>query len=133
MSIRFTREQIQTELRNEVADCLALEPEEITEGSGFFDELGGESIDMLDLSFRCERRFGVRPGLERLLSEQEWQLIDGSLDADSLNRLASDFPQIDWRQHLSNRRLNTPRDAVTVGLIGDLVYFNLTAPATTNP
>ena len=43
---------VMQEIRPIVAEVLGLEPEEVTPAARFFDDLGGESIDILELSFR---------------------------------------------------------------------------------
>lgn len=47
-------------VREELAEVLALEIEEITPESLFSDDLGGESLDLIEFSFRIDKRLGVR-------------------------------------------------------------------------
>ena len=42
------------------AEVLGVEPVDVTAETSFSADLGGESLDLLDLGFRCERAFGVR-------------------------------------------------------------------------
>lgn len=42
-----------------LVDSLGVEHEEVIREARFFNDLGGESIDVLDLTFRCEQRFEV--------------------------------------------------------------------------
>jgi acyl carrier protein len=51
-------------VRVAVAETLSIEPEAAAPNQRFFADLGAESIDWLDLSFRIERDYKVRlPGL----------------------------------------------------------------------
>jgi acyl carrier protein len=43
-----------------VATVLSLAPEEVKADARFFDDLGAESIDLLDLRFRIEDALGLR-------------------------------------------------------------------------
>ncbi len=46
--------------RTSIADCLGVEIEEVTPEARFFEDLGGESIDLLSLSFQFEKAFNIR-------------------------------------------------------------------------
>ena len=52
--------EILRELRTMLAEVLGLDAESITPEARIIDELGAESIDLLDLRFRLERAFDVR-------------------------------------------------------------------------
>jgi len=43
-----------------VAQCLALERDEVTPDASLFTDLGADSLDFLDLTFSLESRFGLR-------------------------------------------------------------------------
>ncbi|KAA2262627.1 acyl carrier protein [Solihabitans fulvus] len=43
-----------------VGEALGLEPDEVTGSATLLDDLGAESIDLLDILFRIERQLGVR-------------------------------------------------------------------------
>lgn len=43
-----------------VAQCLALEPNEVNPDASLFADLGADSLDFLDLTFSLESRFGLR-------------------------------------------------------------------------
>ena len=45
-------------IREILVKTLGVEPAEITPSANFFHDLGGESLDVIDMSFRCDRRFG---------------------------------------------------------------------------
>ena len=124
MTPNFSRDQVFAGVREDVAECLGLEPEEITLEANFFHDLGGESIDVLDLGFRSEKRFRIRSPFQRLTDRDAWRFNeDRTLSAESLQRLQSGFPHIDWQTHLSAISLQGIRDVMTINLMVDLLYF----------
>lgn len=124
MSIKFSRDQIHAGVREDLADCLGIEPEEIELEARFFHDLGGESIDLLDFGFRSERRYGVRSPFPRLTSGDGWQFDEqGRLSESSLARLQTEFPQINWPARLAGISLESFRDLLTIDLMVELLYF----------
>ena len=93
------------EVYNVVAECFAealgLEPEEIEYDALVIDDLGAESLDLLDIVFRLERAFKIkipRGGIESAakegLSDDEEYEVGGVLTALGLERLAAAMPEI---------------------------------------
>ena len=54
-----TRISVET-LRLLAADAFELEPEDLTEGASFYEELGVDSIQRMEFVVRLERRLGVK-------------------------------------------------------------------------
>jgi acyl carrier protein len=93
------------EIYNVVAECFAealgLEPEEVEYDALVIDELGAESLDLLDIVFRLERAFKIkipRGGIESAakdgLADDEEYEVDGVLTTLGLERLAVAMPEI---------------------------------------
>lgn len=121
---QFTREQIHAGVREDIATCLGIEPDEVNLDTNFFRDLDGESIDMLDFGFRCERRYGIRSPFSRLNSTEAWQFdANGQMTEQSYQWLQSEFPNIDWKARLADVSLESFRDAITIDLIVELLYF----------
>lgn len=59
---------VESDVRAIVADVLALEDQNMPLSARFFADLGGESIEVLDLSFQLEKRFGVKIELNKMLA-----------------------------------------------------------------
>jgi acyl carrier protein len=124
MSAKFNRDQIHAGVREDLADCLAVEPEEVQLDAKFFHDLGGESIDLLDFGFRSERRYGIRSPFPRLTGGDGWQFDEqGQLSQVSLQRLETEFPQINWKTRLVGVSLESFKDLLTIDLIVELLYF----------
>jgi acyl carrier protein len=109
-----------------VEEVLACEPGEAASSAGFLTDLGGESIDLLDLSFRCEKRFGVKLRLESLLSAELTETSEGgTLTHESLRMLRERFPFLDFtRLPDAATRLQLDR-LLTVEAIADFVCLAL--------
>ena len=85
-----------------VADALGAEPEEVTLDATLLDDLGAESIDLLDILFRIERSLGVKITAGELAEYVQGGIADDEFgDADEvitplgLAQLARVMPQID--------------------------------------
>jgi acyl carrier protein len=123
MSLLFTRQQILEGLLLDVADCLAFEQAEVTPESQFFSSLAGESLELLDLSFRIQKRFGIRTRFKDFLEGWEFD-PNGQVSQQTVDRLENSFPHIDWSGRLAAVSVKNPRDFVTVDLIADLVFHS---------
>jgi acyl carrier protein len=56
----MTHDEINDAVMTAVADALGLEEDEVTLDATLMDELGAESIDLLDILFRIERSTGIK-------------------------------------------------------------------------
>jgi acyl carrier protein len=121
------RRLIFDEVAQILIETLSCDPEEITPNANFFDDLGGESIDVLDLSFRCEKRFGVRTRFQDL-SEAGQAVVgpDGILIESSLQQLRELFPFLSQEQ-LEGVQGQNARALFTVETIVGFVDHQLAA------
>lgn len=71
MTTPLTYEQAMLRLPQILVDCLSVDLEDVTPEAEFVGDLGGESIDLLDLNFRCEKAFDIK---------SPFQLFTGSRD-----------------------------------------------------
>jgi acyl carrier protein len=51
--------------RDIIAEVTGVDLDEVVPKADFFADLGGESIDILDFDFRCQKAFGVATNLQR--------------------------------------------------------------------
>ena len=56
----LTRDEIYNSVRDAVIGALGVSEDEVTPGASLLGELGAESIDLLDILFRLERKLGVK-------------------------------------------------------------------------
>ena len=110
------------EVQSIVAEVLACEPEEATPHARFFNDLGGESIDFLDLTFRCEKHFRVKLGMEKML-DAEYAATDeaGVLTPQSLAKLQERFAFLDFSQLPEQATKAQLADLLTVEAIAQFV------------
>jgi acyl carrier protein len=55
-----SREEVDNAVKEAVAEALALDEDEVTPDATLMDDLGAESIDLLDILFRIEKSTGVK-------------------------------------------------------------------------
>lgn len=101
-SIAETNTELYEKVRDCVAEALALDLDEISPESTLLDELGAESIDLLDILFRIDRATGVKIQSDELASYVQGGIPDeefGDEDADVITpkgmvQLKKVMPQI---------------------------------------
>jgi len=90
-------------VKEAIVEALGVEDDEVEAGSSLFDDLGAESLDLLDIVFRIEKTFGIkipRGGLqEDILSsegvKEEDVVVDGALTALGAEKLREKMPEVD--------------------------------------
>ncbi len=55
-----TKEEIFEGVKEVLIEALALEPEEVTPEATLLEDLGAESIDLLDIIFNLEKKFSIK-------------------------------------------------------------------------
>lgn len=104
-------------VRDIIAECLGCDLDEVTDEQNFFDDLGGESIDLLDMSFHIEKDLGIRINFHQMMSSEGWQFDEqGRLTAGTVRKLADEFPGLD-ADELNVSEGVTFRELLTVGFI----------------
>ena len=112
------------DVRRLVAEILALEFDEVLPEALFFDDLDGESIDLIELSFRLERLYGVRVRFQEL-SEDELNFDDqGCLTPESLGLLRTKFPFLKL-EGFETRSLNRRTAFLSIEAIAGFVQLKL--------
>ena len=83
------------------AEALGLDDDEVEYDSRIIEDLGAESLDLLDIVFRLERAFDIRiprGGIESAVAEamDEGETLEqhGVLTAEGLRRLQAAMPEI---------------------------------------
>ena len=93
-------------------------------------DLGAESIDFLDITFRLEREFGIKIPSGELFPDQASENVpaftrDGRLTDEGLAALRSHMPYADLSDLDHDRRLNQIDDLFTVDLLANYIEWNL--------
>jgi acyl carrier protein len=114
------------DVRRLVAEILALEIDEVTPEALFFDDLGGESIELIELSFHLEKIYGVRVRFQDLGGD-DYKLDDqGRLTPDALTALKSKFPFLNL-EGFENRPLRRRTEFITIEALAGFVQLALAA------
>ena len=94
----------ENEILEKVKDCLVevlgIDKEEISPDSSVIEDLGAESIDLLDLVFRLEEKFNIRISRREIekrakqaLSEEKFE-TDEELSSQALENLKKQLPEV---------------------------------------
>jgi acyl carrier protein len=111
-----------------VAGALGLDDDEVTPESTLLDDLGAESIDLLDMLFRVERKTGTKIQASDLadyvqggIPEEEFGDGNGMVSAKGLEHLKKVMPQIDVDALAGNLELEKVITLFTVENLATLV------------
>jgi acyl carrier protein len=102
----MTRSTVSSELmdvvREAVADALGLDEEEVTPDATIVGDLGAESIDLLDILFRIERKSGIKvqaadlsDAIQGGIPDEEFGDENEIVTAVGLAHMKTVMPQID--------------------------------------
>lgn len=124
----MTQDEIYREVQTAVADALALDEDEVTPESTLMDDLGAESIDLLDILFRLERSAGVKiqasdlaDHLQGGIPDEEFADENEVVTDKGLAQLKSVMPQIDTEELVGRLRAEEVINLFTVQNLADLV------------
>jgi acyl carrier protein len=95
-------QEIFEKVRDAIVDALCVEDKEVTAESSLFDDLGAESLDLLDIIFRLEKTFGIKiprgnMALDLLATtgvKEEDVLVDGAVTELGAKLLRERMPEV---------------------------------------
>ncbi len=85
--------ELEQTVREMIADVLALEIDEVQPPARFFEDLNGESLDLLDFIFRAEHRWQVKLSLRELAQNVS---ADGVIGPELLSELKRRAPFLNF-------------------------------------
>ncbi len=110
------------DVRPMIADLLGVDDEEVTPEASFERDLGGESIDYLDLTFRVEQKFGVRVDFKDLFDSQDIATDEaGRLLPDALTVIQRKLPLLDLSLLGEDAGVSQVRELVTVAVLTQII------------
>ena len=65
----LTHEEVYAKVQEVLVDALGVDADEVTPNAVIKDDLGAESIDFLDISFRLEKAFGIKIAKGEMMPE----------------------------------------------------------------
>jgi acyl carrier protein len=101
-AVTVNDQRIQDGVHQAVVEALGLEDDEVTLDSTLMDDLGAESIDLLDILFRLERKLGVKIKAADLAAYIQGDVPEGAFGDDdgvvtpaAMAQLKKVMPQLD--------------------------------------
>jgi len=96
----MTRDEIFGKVRDVLVDALAVDSEEVVPAASLRNDLGAESIDMLDIGFKLERTFGFKIGQGELFPEgvdKDPKFVQaGKITPEGMAALKAKLPHVDF-------------------------------------
>lgn len=96
----MTHDEIYLKVKAVIADALAVDEEDCTPDASLQRDLGAESIDFLDISFKLEQAFGIKIGQGELVPEGVTQdpkfVKDGRVTPDGIVELKKRLPHANF-------------------------------------
>jgi acyl carrier protein len=115
-------EDVLDKVRETLVDALGVDDDEVTPEATLIGDLGAESIDFLDISFRLEKAFDIKIPRgelfpENLANADSGFVEDGKVTADGLEQLRTRMPHADIDAFASDPSVSRLSDLFTVGMI----------------
>ena len=128
------REEIFEKVQEVLEDALGVDTEEVTPEAKLTRDLGAESIDFLDITFKLEQAFGFKIQQGELFpdgSNQDPELIkDGKLTAKAIEQLQQRLGDADISEFEKDPKVSAVADLFTVDtLVGFVARKLAAAPA----
>lgn len=115
------RDDIFEKVTGYIVEVLSVDAEEATRDARFFQDLKGESIDLLDLQFRISRDPGVEVAFDSLTRSVKTD-ERGLLLADSLIALRAEYPFLPFERLPAEADIESLKGLLTVNTICELVW-----------
>jgi acyl carrier protein len=126
---------VDTAVKEAVVEALALDDDEVTPDSTLMDDLGAESIDLLDILFRIEKSTGVKIEASDLgdyiqggIPDDEFSDENEVITAKGAEHLAKVMPQVDPSEIEGSLKADEVITLFTVQNLTDMVKSREGAP-----
>jgi len=123
-----SRSEIDSAVTEAVTEALALDDDEVTPDATLMDDLGAESIDLLDILFRIEKGVGVKIQASDLgehiqggIPDDEFSDENEVLTRAGLEQIKRVMPQIDVDELEGKLKAEEVITLFTVANLGDMV------------
>ena len=126
-----SHEEIFDKVKEVLEYALGADSEDITINATLIGDLGAESIDFLDISFKLEQEFSIKIDQGELFPEnlmQDESLVeDGKLTEKAMGMLIERMPHVDFSKFENDRRVDQLSEVFTVGSLVDFVERKIQA------
>lgn len=125
----MTRDEIFSKVRDVLTDALGVDADEVTTGARLAADLGAESIDFLDITFKLEQAFGFKIPQGELFPDGAAQnpayVQDGKITARGIEEMRRKLPHLDFTEFAKDPRLAQIGNIFTVGVLVNYVERKL--------
>lgn len=123
-----TSEEIYEAVQQAIVDALGVDEDEVTPEATLLGELGAESIDLLDILFRLERKLGVKIQASDLAAYVQGGIPDDEFGDENeiitpkgLEQLKKAMPQINTDELAGTLKADQVMSLFTVQNLADMV------------
>ena len=126
-----SRDEIFEKVKDVLDNALGADPEDVTMEATLIGDLGAESIDFLDISFKLEQEFSIKIDQGELFPENlmsdDTLVEDGKLTDKAMDILRERMPHVDFSRLDADRRVNQLSEVFTVESLVDFIERKLAA------
>ena len=126
-----SRDEIFEKVKDVLENALGVDPEDVTMDATLIGDLGAESIDFLDISFKLEQEFSIKIDQGELFPENlmsdDTLVEDGKLTDKAMDILRERMPHVDFSKLDADRRVNQLSEVFTVSSLVDFIERKLGA------
>ena len=124
----LTQEEIFKKVQAVLVDALGVDDDEVTPTAIIKDDLGAESIDFLDISFRLEKAFGIKIGKNEMMPDPNATpefVQEGKITTAGVNELKKRMPYADFTRFEQDPTVDNMSKLFTVNTIVNFVEGKL--------
>jgi acyl carrier protein len=132
-----TSDEIRSAVQESIVGALGVDEDEVTPNATLLGELGAESIDLLDILFRLERKLGIKIQASDLgayvqggIPDEEFGDANGIVSPKGLAQLKKVMPQIDTNAQAGKLEAGKVMSLFTVDNLVGLVEERAATKAT---
>ena len=127
----ISRDEIFDKVKDVLENALGVDAEDVTMDATLQGDLGAESIDFLDISFKLEQEFDIKIDQGELFPENlmsdDSLVQDGKLTDKAMEILRERLPHVDFSKLESNRQVDQLSKVFTVESLVDFIERKLSA------
>jgi acyl carrier protein len=125
----MTSDEIYSKVRDVLVDALAADEDEVTPEATLVSDLGAESIDMLDITFKLEQAFGFKIAQGELIPEnllRDPQYVrEGKITAEGITALKQRLPYVNFTRLEQDPQVSKVMQVFTVNSLVKFVENKL--------
>ena len=127
----ISRDEIFDKVKEVLENALGVDAEEVTPDATLIGDLGAESIDFLDISFKLEQEFSIKIDQGELFPENlmsdDSLVQDGKLTDKAMDLLKDRMPHVDFSKLDQDRRVDQLSEVFTVSSLVDFIERKVSA------